>query len=431
MHTLTIIGAQWGDEGKGKVTDFLARHAAVTVRFQGGNNAGHTITLNDRRFALHLIPSGVFTPGCLNILGQGMVVNPQAFLEEIAMLKQEGIPTENIVIADRAHVVMPYHRLLDEALEAERIEKVGTTFRGIGPAYSDKAARSGIRMADFIDDNRRQAHIQAWLPHVNRQCKSLDIALIDEQALQASMTTIAKHIRPFVKPVGDVLDTALKQDKKILFEGAQGTMLCLENGTYPFVTSSSPTAAGVPLGAGVPPQAVQNVIGVAKAYTTRVGEGAFPTEFVGDIADQIRHVGREYGTTTGRPRRIGWLDLVVLKHAARTSGITQWAVMLVDVLQGIETLKLCTAYQLDGERIHHVPAAMADYARCEPVYTELPGFQESLEGTQTFQALPEPLKHYLQVIETITGVPVGLISIGPERNQTIRCTPFYQINWED
>ena len=430
MHTLTIIGAQWGDEGKGKITDFLARHAALTVRFQGGNNAGHTITLKDRRFALHLIPSGVFTQGCVNILGQGMVINPKAFLEEIAMLKKAGIATKNIVISDRAHVVLPYHQRFDEALEAIRIDKVGTTFRGIGPAYSDKATRLGIRMADFIQDETRKAHIEALVPHVNRQSEGLGLPLSDVKQLQDDMAVLATELKPFVKPVGDLLHHALYENKKVLFEGAQGTMLCLDNGTYPFVTSSSPTAAGVPLGAGVPPQAVTEVIGVVKAYTTRVGAGAFPTEFNDPVAEQIRQVGREYGTTTGRPRRIGWLDLVVLKHAARTSGITQWALMLVDVLQNIDMLRLCTHYRLNGQEIDHVPASMVQYAQCEPVYTDLQGFKTSLEGISQFEDLPEPLKAYIHKIETVTGVPVGLISTGPERNQTIRCHPFHQLDWE-
>ncbi|MFU8786376.1 MAG: adenylosuccinate synthase [Candidatus Izemoplasmataceae bacterium] len=341
MSTITVVGTQWGDEGKGKVTDYLAQKAEVVVRYQGGNNAGHTIKFDGLKFALHLIPSGVFKKEVINILGNGMVIDPIAFLEEINMLENAKIATKNIFISERAHVILPFHKAIDQLFESlkDSSKKVGTTAKGIGPAYMDKTSRLGIRMGDFVNLNRFESYLSEYIPYINTFLKAFNKEPFDKYEVLSMYKDVLGKVKPYVKNTSKLLDDLILEDKKVLFEGAQGTMLCLDHGTYPFVTSSSPTAASVALNTGISPQNIQTVVGVTKAYTTRVGGGYFSTEFEDDLAKRIRIQGNEFGTTTGRPRRIGWLDTVVLRHAKRVNGLTHLSVMLLDVLKDVHPLK--------------------------------------------------------------------------------------------
>lgn len=422
MKTLTIVGSQWGDEGKGKITDVMSKEADVIVRFQGGNNAGHTIKFDGHTFALHLIPSGIFNPEKLNVLGNGMVIDPNAFVEEIKMLNKAGFSTKNMMVSDRAHVILPYHIALDKLYEKIKDpgKKVGTTSKGIGPAYMEKVTRQGLRMVDFIDSRRFEAHLKTHLPFVNQHLKAYGEAGFKVDDLLKAFKEAQAWLTPYVKDTSKVIYDKVREDKKVLFEGAQGTMLCLDHGTYPYVTSSSPTAASVPLNTGIPPQMIKDVLGISKAYTTRVGGGCFPTEFTDELAAQIRVQGHEFGTTTGRPRRIGWLDMVVLNHANRVNGFTDLAVMLLDVLQGVHPLKLCVAYKLNGEHIDTVPASIEAYEACEPVYLEMDGFDEDISSLTRWEDLPVNAKNYVEKIQELSGVDVAIISVGPDRKQTIR-----------
>lgn len=421
MHGVVVVGTQWGDEGKGKVTDFLAEQADVIVRFQGGNNAGHTIVFDDKTFALHLIPSGVFRPEANNVMANGMVIDPKAFLDELEMLSQGGVTDVQLFVSDRAHVVMPYHRALDRLMEDLKPEedKVGTTGKGIGPAYTDKTSRIGIRMCDLMDDTRFARRLEANVTYYNRIFEAFGRPVVDAALLLTEYQEYARRIRPYVADTSRLLNQWLEEGKRVLFEGAQGALLCLDHGTYPFVTSSSPTAASVPLNTGISPSYVTDVIGVTKAYSTRVGSGYFATEFTTDIADRIRHIGKEYGTTTGRPRRIGWLDTVVLRHTKRVSGLTGLSVMLLDVLTGLNELKICVSYELDGRRIDWIPASIEDYNRCIPVYDTMPGWDEDITTITKFAELPMAAQHYLRRIEELTQTPIVLFSVGPDRKQTI------------
>jgi len=424
--TVAVIGTQWGDEGKGKVTDFLAEQADTIVRFQGGNNAGHTIKFNGKKFALHLIPSGIFRRKARNVLGNGMVINPLALIDEMNMLERNDVYTDGLRISDRAHVIMPFHLELDKLYESLKQKKVGTTVKGIGPAYMDKAARKGLRMTDFMDEKRFRVYLRQNLPAINDLLSQHDFETFNENDLFDKFKPIRERLKPFVMNTSKLMNRYLDEERKILFEGAQGTMLCMDHGTYPYVTSSSPTAASIPLNVGIPPQTINQVLGVTKAYTTRVGEGVFATEFEGDRAQTIRTQGNEFGTTTGRPRRIGWLDTVVLRHSNRVNGFTHLAIMLLDVLSGLDKLKICVAYRLDGELIDEVPAAIEDYERCEPVYIEMPGFTEDITEVTSFEALPENAQNYLRKIEDLVNVPIGLFSVGPDREQTIVLAEFFK-----
>ncbi len=420
MKTITIVGTQWGDEGKGKLTDILAAEADLVVRYQGGNNAGHTIVFGGRKYALHLIPSGVFHPNTKNVLAPGMVIDPIALADEIKKLELAGVDTSNVVVSDRSHVVLAPHIALDEAIENARADKVGTTGKGIGPAYALKATRTGIRMVDFIDEAQFKTALIAHLSVVNPMLKAFGAQAQSAERIVRDTAEARKVIAKRVKNASVLINQALENKKRVLFEGAQGTMLCLDHGTYPYVTSSSPTAAGVPLGAGVPPQAIKTVLGITKAYTTRVGEGHLPTEIKGELADDIRTRGNEFGTTTGRPRRVGWLDAVVLKHAKRISGITHLAVMLLDVLRGVHPLTICVGYRLNGEIIDWIPASAQDLARCEPVTITMNGFDEPLEGIERFEDLPKNAQAYVNKVAELTGTKVAFVSVGPDRNQTLR-----------
>ncbi|HHZ11718.1 MAG TPA: adenylosuccinate synthase [Acholeplasmataceae bacterium] len=418
-RTVVVLGTQWGDEGKGKITHYLSNQADFVVRYQGGDNAGHTIRFQGKTHKLHLLPSGVFNPRAKNILGNGMVVNPKKFLEELDGLKREGQYHGNIFISDRAHVLFDHHRLLD-GLSEEKLgaAKIGTTKRGIGPAYTDKAARTGIRFADFVGPHFPEL-FRKTIAEANRKLAIFHEEEIDPERALVEYGELAEQIRPFVIDSVSELNEALSQSKKILFEGAQGTLLDVDFGTYPFVTSSNCSAGGVATGSGIAPNKVDEVLGVVKAYSTRVGEGPFPTEIEGETADYIRKVGNEYGTSTGRPRRIGWFDAVLVNYSRMVNGLSGLAVTLLDVLGGLDTIKICTGYELNGRIIRTVPASVKDFENCRPVFEELPGWKEDISGCKSFSELPENAKRYLARIEEITGVPVVILSVGPDQKQTI------------
>lgn len=420
MASSVVVGTQWGDEGKGKITDYLSQEADMVVRFQGGNNAGHTIEFGGNKYALHLIPSGVFNKNTINVMAAGMVINPKAFLEEIKMLKDNGIDTSNIYISDRAHITMPYHireDMLQEQMRGKK--KVGTTKKGIGPTYADKINRTGIRVAEFIDENLFSERLKINVLDNNKIFTLFDIETFDYKAIYNEYIEYAKEIKKYVTDTSLLVHNAYNEGKKVLFEGAQGVMLDINHGTYPYVTSSSPSASSVPINVGISPRMLDNIFGVTKAYSTRVGEGAFPTEFEDKTAQQIREVGREYGTTTGRARRIGWFDGVVVKYSARVSGITGLAVCLLDVLTGLDELKICTKYVLNGQEYDNVPALITDFEKCEPVYETLPSWNEDITKVSSYDELPIEAKNYIRKIEEVTGVKVSIVSVGPDRTQTI------------
>ena len=420
MNSLVIVGTGWGDEGKGKITDYLSKKFDICVRFQGGNNAGHTIKFNNNKYALNLIPSGIFNQNIQNIMSNGMVIDLKALVNEINILKSKGFDCENLHISDRAHVLFPYHIQLDEIFEnIKGNDKVGTTKKGIGPCYTDKAMRIGIRIGDLLNKDSFYKKLSQNVEYVNKLLSIFNSTTFDVNELYNEYTSYANIIKPHIKDTSLFLMNALNENKKILFEGAQGIMLCLDHGTYPYVTSSSPSAASVALNCGIPPQSIQKVLGITKSYTTRVGEGVFPTELFSDISNTIRETAHEYGTTTGRARRIGWLDTVVLKHGKRISGITDLAITLLDVLTGFEKLKICTSYILDGKEIDYIPSTIEEFNKCKPVYIELDGWYEDISNVKSFNNLPKNAKNYIHKIEEITGINVSIISVGPDRKQTI------------
>lgn len=420
MSSVVVVGTQWGDEGKGKITDYLAEKAEVVARYQGGNNAGHTIVFNGKKYKLHLIPSGIFYKDKVCVIGNGMVVDPKALVQELEYLHSNGVSTDNLRISDRAHLILPYHLKLDRVEEASKgSNKIGTTGKGIGPAYMDKAARVGIRMADLMDRNEFESKLKRNLEEKNRVLEKVyETEGFTVESILDEYLEVAEKIRPYVTDTSVVLNDAIDAGKRVLFEGAQGVMLDIDQGTYPFVTSSNPVAGGVCIGSGVGPTKIHQVVGVAKAYTTRVGDGPFPTELNNEIGNQIREVGKEYGTTTGRPRRVGWFDSVVVRHARRVSGITGLSLNSLDVLTGIETLKICTAYKYKGEIISSYPANLNLLAECEPVYEELQGWTEDITGVKTLEELPETARHYIERVSFLTGIPIATFSVGPDRDQT-------------
>lgn len=419
-NTLVVVGIQWGDEGKGKMTDYLGQKADVVVRFQGGNNAGHTITFGGNKYALQSIPSGIFNPRIKNVMANGMVINPKAAIAELEGLKQRGITDFQLYISDRAAVIMPYHIMLDGAYETLKGGKnIGTTKKGIGPAYTDKYSRIGIRIGDLLDKEYFAERLKDALLQKNMELKMLGLEPLDYDTLYNEYIEYGEILKPYVCDTSILLNKEVEAGKKILFEGAQGVMLCIENGTYPFVTSSSPTAASVPLGAGLAPRYIDKALGICKAYTTRVGAGPFPTEIDGDLAHYIRERGHEYGTVTGRPRRVGYLDAVALRHACRVSGINYLSIMLFDVLSGLKTVKICTGYELDGKEIDYVPSTLSALERCKPVFIELPGWNEEITEIRDFEKLPDNAKQYLRKIEELTNTEIAIVSVGPDRTQTI------------
>ena len=421
MSSVVVVGTQWGDEGKGKITDFLSEQAEYVARYQGGDNAGHTIQFGGETYKLHLIPSGIFSPEKLCIIGNGVVVNPKSLVTELAYLHERNIATDSLRISDRAHVILPYHIELDRLQEeAKGDNKIGTTIKGIGPAYMDKAARVGIRIADLLDREVFEERLRINLEDKNRQFTKLyDANPMNFEEILEEYYEYGQQIKQYVCDTSVLLNEALDNGKRVLFEGAQGVMLDIDQGTYPFVTSSNPLAGGVTIGSGVGPSKVTKVVGVCKAYTSRVGDGPFPTELFDEIGSRIREVGREYGTTTGRPRRVGWFDSVVMRHSKRVSGITNLCLNSIDVLTGLETVKICVAYRKsNGEEISHYPASLVELGQCEPVYEELPGWSEDITGCRTLEELPIEAQNYVRRVSELVGVKISTFSVGPDRNQT-------------
>lgn len=420
MPRLVIEGSQWGDEGKGKITDFLAQSADVVVRFQGGNNAGHTINFNHEKYALRLVPSGIFNPKIKNVLANGVVINPKALIEELDELEKRGIKEYQLFISNRAHILMPYHIDLDAANETLLGKaSIGTTKKGIGPCYEDKASRIGLRMGDLLNVDYLKERLKTILPIKNHQLKSFSLKEYSFEEIYTLLLSFKERLEKYIVDTSILINEEIEKGKKVLFEGAQGSMLCLDHGTYPYVTSSSPLACSIPLNCGIAPKLIDNVLGICKAYTTRVGEGPFATELFNETANYIREKGHEYGTNTKRPRRVGWLDLVVIKHAKRVSGITNISLMLLDVLGGLDKVKVCTRYLLNGKEIDYIPSNLLDYENCSPVYEELDGWKEDISSCKSFEELPLNCQKYIKKIEEVTKLPVSIISVGPDRNQTI------------
>ena len=420
MTSVVVVGTQWGDEGKGKITDFLSENAEVIARYQGGDNAGHTIIIDGIKYKLHLIPSGIFYKDKISVIGNGMVVNPKSLIEELVYLHNAGVVTDNLRISDRAHIILPYHIELDRLQEKAKGEnKIGTTIKGIGPAYMDKAARVGIRIADLLDKEIFAKRLQSNLEEKNRQfTKMYDGKAMEFAEIFAEYYEYGQKIQQYVVDTSVILNDALDQGKRVLFEGAQGVMLDIDQGTYPFVTSSNPVAGGVTIGSGVGPSKISKVVGVCKAYTSRVGDGPFPTELFDDVGEKIRKVGKEYGTTTKRARRVGWFDSVVMRHSKRVSGITNLSLNSIDVLTGIVTLKICIAYDLDGKHIAHYPASLKILQRCRPIYEELPGWTEDITKVRSLEELPENARNYVRSVGELVGVRISTFSVGPDRTQT-------------
>lgn len=428
MPFTIVVGTQWGDEGKGRVVDLLAGEADYVARYYGGDNAGHTVSVGETTFKLHLIPSGVIHPHPVGVLGNGMVINPQVLLQEMGTIREAGVnlSPERIKVSHAAHIITPGHLALDEAQEKARgEEKIGTTKRGIGPAYTSKVTRSGLRMQSMLDGEGFWTAVRDHIEGVNEQLSALyQQPRLEAEEIADRYVEYAEELAPYIADVGSLLADALAQKKSLLAEGAQGTLLDLDHGTYPFVTSSTPTAPGALVGLGLGIGHVGKVVGVTKAFQTRVGEGPFPTEVFEETAERLRGTGEhfwdEFGTTTGRPRRVGWLDLVLLRYAIRVNGITELTLTKLDVLSGVKPLKICTAYRAGEQEVQVLPLGPADLSPYEPVLEEIPGWDEDVSMIRKWENLPAEAQRYLQRIETLTGVPIRLISVGPERNQIIR-----------
>ncbi len=426
MSAIIVIGAQWGDEGKGKVTDFLAEKSEVVVRSQGGNNAGHTVINGEEEYKLHLIPSGILNPKSLNLIGNGVVIDLAVILDEIDCLKRRGVSFEHFHISDRAHLIMPYHKILDTLEEQAKADgKIGTTGRGIGPAYVDKVNRVGIRVCDLMDEKEFRRKLQIVLEQKNTLLtKVYGADPLDMESMVAEFMVLAERVRPFVADTSVLLYDALKAGQNVLFEGAQATHLDIDHGTYPFVTSSNPIAGGALTGSGVGPTWVDKVIGVAKSYTTRVGNGPLPTELEDDMGEALRQKGHEFGTTTGRPRRCGWFDAVVVRYSVRVNGITDLALTKLDVLDGIEEIKLCVAYQCGDKILKEFPAALSEMEQCRPIYETMPGWMCDISSCRKFEDLPKEAQDYIARIEELTDAKISIVAVGPERTQTIVRSDF-------
>ncbi len=421
MANVVVIGAQWGDEGKGKITDLLSRSADVVVRYQGGVNAGHTIVVDEKVLKLHLIPSGILYPETICLIGSGTVVDPKVMLSEIDMLLENDIDISGLQLASTAHVTMPYHRLLDQAIEQRRGEKkIGTTGRGIGPTYADKAQRNGIRVIDLLDKKRLRERLNVPLSEKNDLFKNIyGVNQLKLDDLIEEYLSYGERLAPHIVDCSRTIHQAARNKKNILFEGAQGTLLDLDHGTYPYVTSSNPVSGGACIGAGVGPTLIDRVIGVAKAYTTRVGEGPFPTELEGSINDQLCDRGGEFGTTTGRRRRCGWFDGVIGKYAVEVNGLDCLAITKLDVLDELEEIQVCVAYELDGERIEYFPSSAEEFARCQPIFEKLPGWERSTADCRRLEDLPSTAMNYLRFLAELMEVPIAIVSLGASRDQTI------------
>ena len=421
MTAVAVVGSQWGDEGKGKITDFLSNDAAYTVRSNGGNNAGHTIEINGQDFKMRLIPSGIFASKEGAVIGNGVVINPEVLFSELENLAEKGIDTSKLKISNRAHIIMPYHIKQDEYQEeAKGDQKIGTTKNGIGPAYMDKASRIGIRVCDLLEKDTFAAKLRVNLEQKNEVfTKIYGKPALKFEDIFAKYFEYGQKMRKYVTDTSVLVNDALDNDKKVLFEGAQGTMLDIDEGTYPFVTSSNTISGGIASGIGVGANRVKSVIGVCKAYTTRVGAGPFPTELLDETGDRIRETAHEYGTVTGRPRRVGWFDSVALRHAKRVSGINGLSLNLLDIFSGFDSIKIATAYELDGQKIDYYPASLKELDRCQPVYEELPAWKEDITGAKTWSDLPENAQKFLNRVSELVGIPLVTVSVGPDREQTI------------
>ena len=428
MANVVVVGSQWGDEGKGKIVDWLSSRADVVARFQGGHNAGHTLVVDGTTYKLSLLPSGIVRGGKLSVIGNGVVLDPWAFLDEVKRIKAQGVTVdaESLKISESAALILPIHSELDGIREnrADGV-KIGTTKRGIGPAYEDKVARRAIRVCDLADPEHLQARVENLLHHHNALRRGLGKPESDAAELTHKLLDVAPHILPFMAPVWHTLNEAMKAEKRILFEGAQGTMLDIDHGTYPFVTSSNTVAGQAAAGTGMGPGALNYILGITKAYTTRVGEGPFPTELDDADGQRLGERGHEFGTTTGRKRRCGWFDAALVRQTCATSGVTGISLTKLDVLDGFETLKICTGYMLDGERIDYLPTAADHQARCTPIYEEMPGWSESTDGARSWADLPANAIKYVRRIEELIDCPAALVSTSPEREDTILVTdPF-------
>ncbi|MDD3839445.1 MAG: adenylosuccinate synthase [Clostridia bacterium] len=421
MSNLAVIGAQWGDEGKGKFTDYLAQKADIVVRYQGGNNAGHTIEVENKQLKLHLIPSGIMYKDKICVIGNGVVIDLKALIEEIEYIESKGISVENLRISDRAHLIFPYHIKLDILSENNKGNNdIGTTKKGIGPAYMDKVSRTGIRVCDIFNKEVFASRLKYNVEEKNKLFTLLyDADPLDYQSILEEYLGYAEKVKKYVADTSALVHSYMQQGKDILFEGAQGTLLDIDMGTYPYVTSSHPISGGVSIGTGAAPSALDKVVGIVKAYTTRVGKGPFPTELSDEIGETIRDKGHEYGTTTGRARRCGWLDAVIVKYAVRISGITDIVLTKLDTLSGFDKLKICTGYKIGDKIIEDFPASLETLAQCEPVYQEMDGWTEDITGVTDFDQLPENAKKYVNRIEELSGSKISIVSVGPERKQTI------------
>ena len=421
MTAVAVVGSQWGDEGKGKITDFLSNDAAYTVRSNGGNNAGHTIEINGQDFKMRLIPSGIFASKEGAVIGNGVVINPEVLFSELENLAEKGIDTSKLKISNRAHIIMPYHIKQDEYQEeAKGDQKIGTTKNGIGPAYMDKASRIGIRVCDLLEKDTFAAKLRVNLAQKN----DIFTKIYGKPALKFEdifdkYYEYGQKMKKYVTDTSVLVNDALDNNEKVLFEGAQGIMLDIDEGTYPFVTSSNTISGGIASGIGVGANRLKTVIGVCKAYTTRVGAGPFPTELLDETGDRIRETAHEYGTVTGRPRRVGWFDSVALRHAKRVSGINGLSLNLLDIFSGFDTIKIATAYELDGQKIDYYPASLKELDRCQPVYEELPAWKEDITAAKTWSDLPENAQKLLNRVSELVGIPLVTVSVGPDREQTI------------
>ena len=416
---IAVLGAQWGDEGKGKIVDLLTPHFSAVARYQGGHNAGHTVYVQGVKFVLHLIPSGILHPGVTCLIGNGVVIDPEALFKEVDDLARLGVAVDGrLLISEKAHVILPYHRELDVLSEARRGErKIGTTSRGIGPAYEDKIGRRGIRICDLLGD--RTALADAVRENVHARNRIIRDSTLDWKPVFDQILASGERMRPWVDDVSHYLAAAMRQDRRVMFEGAQATLLDIDHGTYPFVTSSNASIGGVCTGLGVPPRAIGGVLGVAKAYTTRVGEGPLPTELDGPLADRLRESGQEYGASTGRPRRCGWFDAVVVRYSARINGIDALALTKIDVLDGLPEVRICTGYRTPAGAITEFPADLRVLSGAEPIYDTLPGWDTPTKGITRYEALPQAAQRYIRRLEEVSGVECGIVSTGSDRLETI------------
>ncbi|MEW2070461.1 adenylosuccinate synthase [Streptomyces sp. NPDC007346] len=426
MPALVLLGAQWGDEGKGKATDLLGGSVDYVVRYQGGNNAGHTVVVGDQKYALHLLPSGILSPGCTPVIGNGVVVDPAVLLSELSGLNERGVDTSKLLISGNAHLITPYNVTLDKV--SERFlgkRKIGTTGRGIGPTYADKINRVGIRVQDLYDESILVQKVEAALEQKNQLlAKVFNRRAIEADRIVEEMLQYAERIKPYVADTTLILNDAIDEGKVVLFEGGQGTLLDVDHGTYPFVTSSNPTAGGACTGAGVGPTKISRVIGILKAYTTRVGAGPFPTELHDEDGEALRRIGGERGVTTGRDRRCGWFDAPIARYATRVNGLTDFFLTKLDVLTGWEQIPVCVAYEIDGKRVEELPYNQTDFHHAKPIYENLPGWSEDITKAKTFDDLPKNAKAYVKALEEMSGAPISAIGVGPGRTETIQINSF-------